>query len=143
LLEPGRILVVWIIFVLGEWLMLLEAGIIFVAWVKLVLEEGFMLLEPWTKIDVCCRFVLWEGWMLLEPEFIPGVWLKLDDGLILTEFGDIVLLSVLEGGLIVLELWTEFVVGFEQECGQCFATIGTEHGAINNDRLQSSGSSGL
>jgi hypothetical protein len=42
--------------------------------------------------------------MLLEPEFIPGVWLKLEDGLILTEFGDIVILSVLEGGLIVLEL---------------------------------------
>lgn len=42
--------------------------------------------------------------MLLEPGFIPGVWFKLEDGLILTEFEDIVLLSVLEGGLIVLEL---------------------------------------
>ena len=48
--------------------------------------------------------------MLLEPGLIPGVWLKLEDGLIWTEFGDIVLLSVLEvstlleGGLVVLEL---------------------------------------
>lgn len=57
LLEPEWILV-WIIFVLGEELMLLKAGIIFVVWVRLVLGEWFMLLEPWTKIDVCCKFVL-------------------------------------------------------------------------------------